>query len=323
MIFNEFNIINNFFNIKKKKRIDVIVGIGDDCALTSIPKKKKIAITTDTLVSGIHFFENISPEDLAYKSLAVNLSDLAAVGADPAWVTLSLTLQKINKSWLERFSSFLLNKIENYGMQLIGGDISKGPLSVTCTVHGLISTKNFLSRNKACNNDLICVTGTLGDSAVGLSILKSKLSIENKKDRYWFIKKHLRPIPRIKEGTVLRYLASSGIDISDGLISDLKHILHSSNLGAIIQLDSLPFSDILIKNFNKKKSVFFALSGGEDYELCCTLSKFNFYFIRSIFLSLKTRFTCIGMVTKKFKGIRFFYKKNEVFLDYSGYDHFL
>lgn len=322
MVYGEFNIIRDFFNKKKKRRTDVLAGIGDDCALVEILDKKKLAITTDTLVSGIHFLKNISPEDLAYKILAINLSDLAAVGAEPSWLILSLTLTKINKNWLEKFSVTLFKKIKYYKMQLIGGNISKGPMSITCSAYGLVSDRNYLSRKKACNNDLICVTGTLGDSAAGLAILKSKFFIKNKKDRKWLVKRHLRPTPRLKEGIILRHLASSGIDISDGLVSDLKHILNLSELGAIIQLESLPISRILSKYAKKKEGFFWALSGGEDYELCFTLSKVNICLLKSIFFSLKMKYTCIGWVTKKFKGIRFFYKKKEVFLRFSGYDHF-
>lgn len=323
MIFSEFSLINFFLNYKQKKRLDVDIGIGDDCAVVNVLGNKKIAITTDTLVSGVHFLEDILPEDLAYKVVAVNLSDLAAVGAVPSWISISLTLNNINKNWLERFSFVLFKQIKYYKMQLIGGDITKGHMSITCTMHGFISQGNPLTRSNAVDKDLIYVTGYLGDSFAGLKILKSEIFVKNKKDSDWLIKKHLKPKPRLKEGRMLRYFSSSGIDISDGLVGDLGHILNNSKLGAILKLEFLPLSNVLLRQIKKEKAILWGLYGGEDYELCFTLNKSNVYLLNFISCFFNTKFTCIGFVTNKFNGIRFFYKKNEIFLNSLSFDHFI
>lgn len=323
MILNEFDLVNFFLKYKQKNRLDVEIGIGDDCAVVKVFKNKKIAITTDTLVCGVHFSENILPEDLAYKIIAVNLSDLAAVGATPCWVSLSLILNKINEEWLKKFSVVLFKQIKYYNMQLIGGNISKGHMSVTCTMHGLISHGNPLTRHTALNKDLIYITGSLGDSYAGLKILKSEILINNKKDRDWLIKRHLRPKPRLEEGKILRYFSSSGIDISDGLVGDLSHVLEKSKLGAIIELENLPLSKILLRQVKKKKAMLWGLYGGEDYELCFTLSESNIYLLNFISSFFNTKFTCIGFITNQFGGIRFFYKKKEIFLNSLSFDHFI
>ncbi|BGI51203.1 MAG: thiamine-phosphate kinase [Arsenophonus endosymbiont of Ceratovacuna japonica] len=323
MFCSEFDIINRYFYNKQQNRCDVNIGIGDDCALITMPKKKQLVITTDTLVVGIHFLNIILPEDLAYKSLAINLSDLAAMGADPAWISLALTLPKIDEDWLARFSSSLFKQLNYYGMQLIGGNITRGTMSLTYTAHGLISIGKYLTRSGACNGDWIYVTGTLGDSAAGLAILQSKLVVSNEKDRYWLINRHLRPQPRILQGKVLCYLASSAIDISDGLISDLGHILKNSNCGAIIKLDLLPLSNELLRHVNLKQALIWALSGGEDYELCFTVPNINCDSLESTLARTGVNFHCIGQIKSKSYGIRYFNGYKEVSLNLVGFDHFI
>lgn len=322
MIHNEFDIIKHYFSNKKyKRKYNADLGIGDDCALITIPKKFQLAITTDTLVSGAHFLHNISPEDLACKSLAANLSDLAAMGADPAWISLSISLPKIDENWLKRFSFNLFRELNKYKIELIGGDITKGPMSLTYTAYGLIPKGKSLTRSGAQENDLICVTGTLGDSAAGLNILQSKLTVKNKKDRNWLIKRHLRPTPRIYQGKILRNLATSSIDISDGLVSDLKHILEAKQFGAIIRLDLIPLSKKLQRQVKRKTALKFALTGGEDYELCITIPKKK-YLLNSYFKNKKIHLYCIGKVTSNFKNIRFFNKNHEVHYRLKLFNHF-
>ncbi|MGP1957873.1 MAG: thiamine-phosphate kinase [Arsenophonus sp.] len=323
MICGEFDIITRYFNRQKKNKYGVNIGIGDDCALVTIPKKKQLAITTDTLVAGIHFFDNISPESLAYKSLAVNLSDLAAMGADPVWVSLALTLPKINEDWLERFSSSLFEQINYYKMQLIGGDTTLGPMSLTYTVHGLIPKGKSLKRLGARDGDLIYVTGTLGDSAAGLAILKSKLVVNDIKDRNWLIQRHLRPEPRISHGKALRNLASSAIDISDGLISNIRHILKINSCGAKIKLDFLPLSDALRRQTTSEQALNLALSGGEDYELCFTIPEINCDKLDYIIARNKVNLHCIGNITQKSEeDIQYFYEDKKVLFNLIDFNHF-
>ncbi len=169
---NEFELIHHFFARAKKQRNDVLLGIGDDGALLQVPKGQSLAVTTDTLVAGIHFPDDTSPYDIGYKSLAVNLSDLAAMGAEPSWVTLSLTLPTADENWLKEFSRGFFSLINRYGLQLVGGDTTHGPLSITVQVHGFVPFNKVLRRDQAKPGDLIYVTGTLGDAGAGLQLIR-------------------------------------------------------------------------------------------------------------------------------------------------------
>ncbi|SQA97091.1 Thiamine-monophosphate kinase [Cedecea neteri] len=221
MACGEFSLIARYFDRVTSSRRDVEAGIGDDCALLSVPEKQLLAISTDTLVSGNHFLPDIDPRDLGYKALAVNLSDLAAMGADPAWLTLAITLPEVDEAWLEAFSDSLFEQLDYYDMQLIGGDTTRGPLSLTLGIHGMIPAGRALKRSGAKAGDWIYVTGTPGDSAAGLAILQQRLQVANAQHADYLLKRHLRPTPRVLHGQALRDLANSAIDLSDGLISDL------------------------------------------------------------------------------------------------------
>lgn len=323
MSYGEFDLIARFFNRQPVNRRDVNIGIGDDCALMTIPEKQQLAVSTDTLVSGIHFLPDISPADLAYKSLASNLSDLAAMGADPAWVSLAITLPSVNHDWLQSFSDMLFEQLNYYGMQLIGGDTTRGPMSLTYTVHGLVPTGKALSRSGARNGDWIYVTGTLGDSAAGLAILQNRLQPESPEHKQWLIERHLRPQPRILQGQALRNLASSAIDISDGLVSDLNHILKASGCGARINLDALPQSDALKQNCSVEQARVWSLSGGEDYELCFTVPEMNRGALEVALAHTGSGFTCIGQIKPQSEGISYFCDNQAVEVDLKGFDHFV
>lgn len=199
-------------------------------------------------MSGVHFLPTIDPADLGYKSLAVNLSDLAAMGADPAWLSLAITLPDINSKWLAAYSDSLFTPLDYYGMQLIGGDTTRSPLSLTLTIHGLVPPGRALTRAGALIGDWIYVTGTLGDSAAGLAILQQRLQVNDSTARQSLVQRHLRPQPRILQGQALRTLASAAINLSDGLISDLRHILAPSDYGARVQLDAIPYSSAMMQH---------------------------------------------------------------------------
>ncbi|HAP81627.1 MAG TPA: thiamine-phosphate kinase, partial [Enterobacteriaceae bacterium] len=197
MACGEFSLIARYFDRVRSSRRDVETGIGDDCALLTVPDKQTLAISTDTLVSGIHFLPDICPRDLGYKALAVNLSDLAAMGADPAWLTLALTLPEVDEAWLEAFSDSLFELLNYYDMQLIGGDTTRGPLSMTLGIHGFVPNGRALKRAGAKPGDWIYVTGTPGDSAAGLAILQNRLTVNNAVQANYLKERHLRPTPRI------------------------------------------------------------------------------------------------------------------------------
>ncbi|OAT33802.1 thiamine-monophosphate kinase [Buttiauxella brennerae ATCC 51605] len=322
MACGEFSLIARYFDRISSSRRDVETGIGDDCALLTVAEKQLLAISTDTLVSGIHFLPDIDPRDLGYKALAVNLSDLAAMGADPAWLTLAITLPEVDESWLEAFSDSLFEQLEYYDMQLIGGDTTRGPLAMTLGIHGLVPAGRALKRSGARPGDWIYVTGTPGDSAAGLAILQDRLVVKDSVQAAYLKKRHLRPTPRILHGQALRDLASSAIDLSDGLISDLGHILKASECGARIDLDALPYSEAIKANVSAELALQWALSGGEDYELCFTVPEINRGALDVAIGNLGIPFTCIGQVAPESEGLQFMQNGKPVTLDLKGYDHF-
>lgn len=311
---NEFEVIQHFFNRQSILREDVNLTIGDDAAIITPPAGHQIAITTDTLVYGVHFPIDTSPYDIGFKSLAVNLSDLAAMGATPAWLTLALTLPSVDELWLKEFSDGFFSLASKYQAQLIGGDLTRGPLTITIAAHGLIPTGQALKRNTAKPGDLIYVTNTLGDAAAALAFLQNKTSIpdENKNS---ILTKLNRPIPQIKTGEQLRDIATSCIDISDGLVADLGHILEKSAVGAEVNVDCIPLSETLQKYVNKEEALHFALSGGDDYELCFTVpaDKINF---------VPANCTCIGKIINSNKLNLQFSDGKKYDLTHAGYQHF-
>ena len=269
MSLNEFSLIEKFFN-KQASRDDVIVGIGDDCALLQSPHAQSLAVTTDTLVSGIHFSPNVNPAKLGRKCLAVNLSDLAAMGAKPAWVTLSLTIPSVDELWLDQFCGGFFELAKRYDIQLVGGDLTHGPLSVTVQATGFVPELEALRRNAAKEGDSIFVSGCLGDAGAALILLKEDKSVPCK-----LLHRLECPEARVDLGIALRNIAHAAIDISDGLMADLQHILDASQLGATIYVDQIPLSNELKCAFSNNAAIDFALTAGDDYELCFTVSNEN------------------------------------------------
>ncbi|WP_133624286.1 thiamine-phosphate kinase [Erwinia sp. LJJL01] len=322
MACGEFELIARYFDRVTSSRRDVEKGIGDDCALLSVPEKQTLAISTDTLVEGVHFLRDIHPADLGYKALAVNLSDLAAMGADPAWLTLALTLPEINEAWLKDFSDSLFELLDYYDMQLVGGDTTRGPLSMTLGIHGLVPQGRALKRSGARVGDWIYVTGTLGDSAAGLELLQHHVKINDPAAHEALIKRHLRPMPRILQGQALRDLASSAIDLSDGLISDLGHILKASDCGARLNLDALPLSAAMKQHFEPQQAIRWALSGGEDYELCFTVPEINRGALDVALGYHGVPFTCIGQIAPQSEGLTLLQNDKPVEFNLKGFDHF-
>jgi thiamine-monophosphate kinase len=270
---NEFELIRTFFTRQPVSRADVAAGIGDDAALLRPPAGQLLAVTSDLLVSGVHFLPDVEPRSLGHKALAVNLSDLAAMGAEPAWFLLNLVLPEVDAHWLERFCGGMFDLARAYNVQLVGGDTSRGPLAIGIEAHGFVPESAALRRSGAKTGDRIYVTGTLGDAAVALRhrLGKQRLS----EDDFTAVVERLdRPIPRVREGMALRGLAHGAIDISDGLLADLGHILEQSRVGARIFLDKIPLSPVCrahIKKFGWET----ALAMGDDYELCFTVPPQN------------------------------------------------
>ena len=317
----EFDLIKRYFS-RKSLQNDVILSVGDDCAITSIPTGYQLAITTDTLVEGTHFLPSISPANLAYKSVAVNLSDLAAMGATPTWMSLALTLPEIKEAWLAEFSQSLFAILDRYGVSLIGGDTTKGPLSITLTAQGFLPENQGLFRHQAKVGDWIFVSGFLGDSAAGLDLLLQNRKIENESDRY-FIQRHLHPTPRVELGLALRAFSCCALDISDGLLADLEHILERSQVGAEIYLENLPLSHHLCTQYEQTQAEKFALTGGEDYELCFTVSEEKRKEMEQVLRSQGIKVTCIGQILPATSGLNLLKNGKKIALPtHIGFDHF-
>jgi thiamine-monophosphate kinase len=261
----EFNLIARYFTRPTKR---AVLGIGDDCALIKVATGCELAISTDTLVEGVHFFAGADADKLGYKSLAVNLSDLAAMGAMPRYVTLALTLPSIDEAWLAAFSRGFFSLADEFEVELIGGDTTRGPLSITLTVMGEVEAGRALRRDGAKAGDDIWVSGALGSAALALMHMQKKIQLQphifsRVEDRLH------RPSPRIALGKKILGAATSAIDISDGLVADLGHICKRSKLSAVIERDLLPLASSLMSVSADLRDEC-SLSGGDDYELCFT-----------------------------------------------------
>ena len=269
MTVSEFTLIQRYFETQTQVRGDVILGIGDDCALLKVPSDASLAVSLDMLVAGVHFFADADPEGIGHKALAVNLSDLAAMGASPAWITLALSLPKADAAWLEGFCRGLFALATRFQVQLIGGDTSRGPLTISIQAHGFVPQGKALRRSGARPGDRVYVTGTLGDAALALASTRGQVTIPGAYQAYLQARLE-RPTPRILQGLGLRGLASAAIDISDGLAQDLGHILERSGVGARLNVDRVPRSGALNDCLDAAAALPLALTGGDDYELCFT-----------------------------------------------------
>ncbi len=268
---DEFEIIQTYFSTQPVTRADVACGIGDDAALLRVPPGNELVATTDTMVADVHFLADADPADVGYRALAINLSDLAAMGAEPAWATLSLTLPEARPAWLDAFCRGFYELAREFRVQLVGGNLARGPLNITVGAYGYVPAGRALRREGAKAGDDIYVTGTLGDAALALNHLLGKHALGA--DALAVVKDRLaRPRPRVTAGLRLRGIASAAIDISDGLLADLGHVLKASKVGARIELARLPVSDVYRAEL-ARVGWDAALVQGDDYELCFTVPR--------------------------------------------------
>ena len=268
MPLSEFTLIRRFFTQQQVKNPSTLLGIGDDCALLSIPDGYELAVTTDTMVENIHFFAGADPELLGHKLLAVNLSDLAAMGAKPISVTLALTLPKVDEIWLTAFAHGFLGLAGRYSVDLIGGDTTSGPLTLTVQAMGLVQKGRALMRSAAQPGDAIYMTGLLGDAGLGLKIHQGYRCANPEAA----LTRFNRPEPQIKAGQGLIGVANACIDLSDGLAGDLAHILEQSQVGACLDWEALPLSQAVQDYINDTGDWSMPLTAGDDYELCFTVN---------------------------------------------------
>jgi thiamine-monophosphate kinase len=266
-LIGEFEIIARYFT-RASPDPDVVLGVGDDAAVLAVAGD--LAVTVDTLVAGVHFPDGTAPSVLGYRLLAVNLSDLAAMGATPRWCTLALTLPKAEELWLDGFSRGLFELAERYGVSVVGGNLSRGPLTLTAQLMGTVERAKMLTRGGGHVGDDIYVTGTLGDSAAGIALILERSTAPQGSAAAALKERFYRPVPRVGAGLVLGPLATAAIDVSDGLLADLGHVCKASGCGAAIDVEHIPLSAELLSLFPPQEALSHALGGGDDYELLFT-----------------------------------------------------
>ena len=310
---SEFDLIQTYFNWQQDSP-SVKKGIGDDAAVVEVPDNKQLVVTTDTLISGVHFPEQTPAHAIGYKSLAVNLSDLAAMGATPAWFTLAISLPEYNDQWLAEFSEGLKQLAIDTGIVLIGGDTTKGSLSISISAMGLVNQESLLLRSSAKHGDAIYVTGTLGDAAAGLVMLNDAITRADES----CINKLNYPQPRNHEIQLICKYVNACLDISDGFLADLSHILKASTVGAIINLNSIPLS-LSLKKMDREKAMRYALTGGDDYELLFTVSADNQLKFNETLKNHNLKCDHIGVIDQSVTGI--ISTESEI-IPVTGYNHF-
>ena len=267
----EFELIGRYFSNLGARRADVRIGVGDDGAVLMPPASRELVAVTDTLVEGVHFPVGSSAASLGHRAFAVNLSDLAAMGAEPAWGLLALTIPDSDSGWLEQFSRAAGDLCRKHGVALVGGDTTRGPLAITVTMVGIVPIGVALERKGAQAGDAIFVSGTPGDSAAGLALEQGRLHVADPMSAQILRDRFLFPTPRCDIGVALRGLASACIDVSDGLGGDLEKLCAASGCGAEVDAAALPVSDALVTAVGRELAREYSLTGGEDYELLFTV----------------------------------------------------
>lgn len=309
----EFELIRRYFLPLSKagKHPAVLFGPGDDCAIQRVGAGQDLVFSVDTLVEGVHFPEHYPPENLGWRSLAAAASDLAAMGADPVCFTLALTLPEADPDWLEDFSSGLSSASRSFGLNLAGGDITRGPLTLTLQVHGTVPVDGAIRRSGAKPGDLICVSGTLGNAGAALTILDLELPTAEQAE---LLAHYHAPQPRLLLGKALRGSASAAVDVSDGLVADLTHLLDASDVAGTIDVGCLPLSEALAAQ--RTDAVDLALYAGDDYQLCVTISDAA---LKALPDDVSKQLTVIGRVRK---GTGLVVDGGSGHAQPGGYDHF-
>ena len=293
MSLSEFDIIKQYFKNNRQNHPSVIAGIGDDAAIVKIPEGYQLAISADTLVSGIHFPVSTNPYDIGYKALAVNISDMAAMGAKPLYVTLSITLESNDPEWISSFSKGFFALADKYSINLIGGDITRGALSISVQIMGILPDGQAMMRSGARPGDSIFVTGELGMAAYALFSTNKAC---NETDQSCLNRLN-RPQPRLEVGMAVRNISTACIDISDGLNADLFHLLSASSVGAEVKFNSVPICNVLNK-LSPELLIKLGINSGDDYELCFTVSEQHEAELINISKKLPVKLTKIGKVTE-------------------------
>jgi thiamine-monophosphate kinase len=315
----EFELIARHFT---RPAANAVLGVGDDCALLSVTNGMDLAISTDTMVSGTHFFPDVNPENLGHKALAVNLSDMAAMGALPYWAMLAVTLPHVDHAWLAAFAKGFFDLAQEYNVSLVGGDTTRGPsLVMTVTIMGEVPAGAALRRSGAKVGNDVWVSGHVGDAALAVAHRYGRVVLAEG-DYQEAVMRLYEPTPRVALGQALRGLATAAIDVSDGLLADLTHICRLSGVGATVDLGSVPVSGIGAKHIDSDAGRNAILAGGDDYELCFTAHPNSRDSIQELEDVLGVPLTRIGQI-KRGKGVSLLGADGKpVKIDGRGYDHF-
>jgi thiamine-monophosphate kinase len=314
----EFDLIRRYFT---RDTPGTLLGVGDDAALLQVGDGNVLAVSSDMLVSGTHFFADDDPFLLGHKTLAINLSDMAAMGATPRWATLAIALPDANETWLARFSAGFFSLAQQYGVELVGGDTTRGSLNLCVTILGEVPAQHALRRGGAQPGDEVWVSGRLGDAALALAHRRGHIKLNDAEYASCAPALH-QPQPRVALGVALRGIASSAIDISDGLLADLGHILDASQLAARLEFPALPVSSVLLGHMQHPLAKQYVLSGGDDYELCFTAPVARHGELLAIAGELGLPLNCIGKIVTGLGCIVHDAAGEPIKTEAAGYDHF-
>ncbi|HEX4267703.1 MAG TPA: thiamine-phosphate kinase [Steroidobacteraceae bacterium] len=320
MALSEFDLIERYFRSCGAKRADVRVGVGDDAAVLESPAGMELVVAVDSLVDGVHFPHGSPPASIGHRALAVNLSDLAAMGARPAWALLALTLPQADESWLSEFAAGMAALARAHDVALVGGDTTSGPLCVTVTVLGHVPRSSALLRSGGQTGDAVFVSGTPGDAAAGLAIEQGRLAAAGEAGTY-LRERFLYPAPRLALGERLRHYVSACIDVSDGLLGDAGKLARASGRGVEISYRELPLSQALLHAVGEERARELALTGGDDYELCFSVRPAQVARLLAELPPERWGYTRIGALRES-PGADVLRDGSVMSLSHSGYDHF-
>ncbi|UGB37471.1 thiamine-phosphate kinase [Frateuria soli] len=295
----EFRLIDRIRDRTALAREDVRLGIGDDAAVLAVPPGQELAVAIDTLVEGVHFPRGTAPRDIGWKALAVNLSDLAAMGATPAWALLALTLPHGDAAIVDGLADGFAQLAREHGVALVGGDTTRGPFCLSVAVHGFVPPGQAMTRGGARAGDAVFVTGSLGSAAGGLQLVQGRVPFDPGDEAHRTLRERLdRPTPRVRAGVAVRAHASACIDVSDGLLADLGHICAASGVGAEVDPAALPLSTALPGVFGLEVARELALTGGDDYELCFTVPTASIDAMQAALAAVGAHATRIGAIVE-------------------------
>jgi thiamine-monophosphate kinase len=317
----EFALIERYFRACGAQRADVTLGVGDDAALLRVPVGCELVAASDTLVEGVHFPPGSPPDSIGHRALAVNLSDIAAMGARPAWALLALTLPRAEEAWLAEFAAGLGRLAHAHGVALVGGDTTRGPLTITVQLLGHVPAGEAVTRAGGRPGDVLFVSGTCGDAAAGLAIEQGQLAAPATA-RNWLRARFLWPRPRVALGERLRGLASACIDVSDGLLADAGRLASASHAGAALTYADVPLSEPLLSVLEEPRARELALTGGDDYELCFSVSPQNLRQLQAQLPPTEWDYARIG-VLRAAPGAVVVQDGTVIEFSHSGYQHFV